>query len=29
MVKTPDVVKTVINEVKNLSKMADSSLISV
>ena len=26
---TPDVIKTIVNEVKNFSKMAESSLISV
>jgi hypothetical protein len=26
---TPDVIKTIVNEVKNSSKMANSSLISV
>jgi hypothetical protein len=26
---TPDVMKTIVNEVKNFSKMAESSLISV
>jgi hypothetical protein len=26
---TPDVIKTIVNEVKNWPKMADSSLISV
>jgi hypothetical protein len=25
---TPDVIKTIVNEVKNFSKMAESSLIS-
>ena len=26
---TPDVIKTIVKEVKNFSKMAESSLISV